>query len=262
MLINWFTVIAQVVNFLILVWLLKRYLYKPILNAIDEREKKISLQISNAATKETEAESKLKMLQKEKEDFENAKFNLFSKAKEEAEEQKKKLLDDARTESRSLKEKLEGVLRDEYTYLSKEIKQRTAKEIFEISRKTLKDLANKDLEEEIVNSFVRKLQELTLEERQDFLTILSKNWKDPMVIRSGFALSQKQRDSINKILQGIFNSPLTISFEVNQDLISGIELTFQGQKLSWSIASYLSSLEREVNEVIHSGHAINPGDSK
>ena len=38
--INWFTVIAQLVNFLILVWLMKRFLYKPILNAIDEREKK------------------------------------------------------------------------------------------------------------------------------------------------------------------------------------------------------------------------------
>ena len=40
--INWFTVIAQVINFLILVWLLKRFLYKPVLNAIAEREKKNS----------------------------------------------------------------------------------------------------------------------------------------------------------------------------------------------------------------------------
>ena len=36
MLIDWFTVFAQAVNFLILVWLLKRFLYKPILHAIDD----------------------------------------------------------------------------------------------------------------------------------------------------------------------------------------------------------------------------------
>ena len=36
--INRFTVFAQAINFLILVWLLKRFLYKPILHAIDERE--------------------------------------------------------------------------------------------------------------------------------------------------------------------------------------------------------------------------------
>ena len=35
MLIDWFTVAAQVVNFLVLMWLLKRFLYKPIVYAID-----------------------------------------------------------------------------------------------------------------------------------------------------------------------------------------------------------------------------------
>ena len=42
MLIDWFTVGAQALNFLILVWLLKRFLYKPILDAIDAREKRIA----------------------------------------------------------------------------------------------------------------------------------------------------------------------------------------------------------------------------
>ena len=42
MLIDWFTVSAQAVNFLILVWLMKRYLYQPILVAIDAREKRIA----------------------------------------------------------------------------------------------------------------------------------------------------------------------------------------------------------------------------
>jgi F-type H+-transporting ATPase subunit b len=42
MLIDWFTVAAQIVNFLILVWLLKHFLYKPILDAIDAREKRIA----------------------------------------------------------------------------------------------------------------------------------------------------------------------------------------------------------------------------
>ena len=44
MLIDWSTVIAQAINFLILVWLLKRFLYKPILQAIDERDKRIATQ--------------------------------------------------------------------------------------------------------------------------------------------------------------------------------------------------------------------------
>ena len=53
--INWFTVAAQVLNFLVLVWLLKRFLYKPILKAIDDREKMIAAQIKDADDKEAVA---------------------------------------------------------------------------------------------------------------------------------------------------------------------------------------------------------------
>ena len=65
--INWFTVIAQILNFLILVWLLKRFLYKPILNAIDEREKKIASQLKDADNRES-------MAKKEQDEFMKKKF--------------------------------------------------------------------------------------------------------------------------------------------------------------------------------------------
>ena len=56
--IDWFTVIAQVINFLILVWLLKRFLYKPVLNAIAEREKKIAAQLSDAEAKRSRGQKR------------------------------------------------------------------------------------------------------------------------------------------------------------------------------------------------------------
>ncbi len=55
MLIDWFTVVAQALNFLILVWLLKRFLYKPILDALDAREKRIAGKLADADAKQLEA---------------------------------------------------------------------------------------------------------------------------------------------------------------------------------------------------------------
>ena len=55
MLIDWFTVVAQILNFLVLVWLLKRFLYKPVLDAIDAREKGIATKLADAEAKEAEA---------------------------------------------------------------------------------------------------------------------------------------------------------------------------------------------------------------
>ena len=55
MLIDWFTVGAQALNFVVLVWLLKRLLYKPILAAIDSREKRIAAELADADEKRTQA---------------------------------------------------------------------------------------------------------------------------------------------------------------------------------------------------------------
>ena len=62
MLIDWFTVLAQLVNFLILVWLLKRFLYRPILDAIDAREKRIAAELADADAKKDDAEKKRTLL--------------------------------------------------------------------------------------------------------------------------------------------------------------------------------------------------------
>jgi F-type H+-transporting ATPase subunit c len=51
MLIDWFTVGAQLLNFLILAWLLKRFLYRPILDALDAREQRIAAELADADAK-------------------------------------------------------------------------------------------------------------------------------------------------------------------------------------------------------------------
>ena len=55
MLIDWFTVGAQALNFIVLVWLMKRFLYKPILDAIDAREARIAAALADAAASKAEA---------------------------------------------------------------------------------------------------------------------------------------------------------------------------------------------------------------
>ena len=53
MLMDWFTIGAQALNFLILVWLMRRFLYKPILHAIDAREQRIAKEIADADAKKS-----------------------------------------------------------------------------------------------------------------------------------------------------------------------------------------------------------------
>ena len=63
MLIDWFTVGAQVVNFLVLMWLLKHFLYKPVLDAIDAREQRIAKQLEQAQAVQDGAEHEREKLE-------------------------------------------------------------------------------------------------------------------------------------------------------------------------------------------------------
>ena len=82
MLINWFTVLAQIVNFLILVYLLKRFLYGPILRAMQEREKKIARRLQNAEDRELEADQRAASLEDEKQKLLDEKEEILRDAKE------------------------------------------------------------------------------------------------------------------------------------------------------------------------------------
>ena len=83
MLIDWFTVCAQAINFLILVWLLKRYLYKPVLAAIDARERKVAARIVDAETQEKKTQAASDDIRKRNEAFDQEREGLMRKATDE-----------------------------------------------------------------------------------------------------------------------------------------------------------------------------------
>jgi len=84
MLIDWFTVGAQTLNFLILVWLLKHFLYKPILDAIDAREKRIVAELADADARKAEALSEREAFLKKNEQFDHNHAAMMSKVTDEA----------------------------------------------------------------------------------------------------------------------------------------------------------------------------------
>src|SRR5271163_2056642 len=111
--INWFTVAAQAINFLILVWLLRRFLYKPILQAIDERAKWIATQLAEAEAKKAEAQKERDDFQHKNEAFDQERAALLKKATDEAKAERQRMLDEARKEADELRAKRQEALRSE-----------------------------------------------------------------------------------------------------------------------------------------------------
>ncbi len=249
MLIDWFTVGAQTLNFLILVWLLKRFLYKPILDAIDAREDSITKKLAGAEAKEAEAQKERDEFTHKNEAFDKQRAALLTQATTEANAERRRLLDEARQAAVALLAKRQDALRSEQQSLNDEIGRRTRQEVFAIARKTLTDLANATLEDQMSAVFARRLRQLDETEK----TVLIKCVKTSpaqAVVRSAFDLPPQQKTAIQQALNDLCSIEIAVNFETAPDLISGIELSANGHKVAWSIADYLGSLEKSIDELL------------
>ena len=249
MLIDWFTVGAQALNFLILVWLMKRFLYKPILNAIDTREKRIAKELADADAKKADAQKERDEFQQKNEKFDQQRAALLSQAADEAKAERERLLDEARKAAAALSAKRQESLANDARNLNQAITRRTQDEVFAIARKALTDLATTSLEERMSEVFTRRLRELNGESKHRLGESL-KAASDPALVRSAFELPTEQRAAIQKTLNETFSAEVRVRFETAPDLVSGIELSTNGQKVAWSIADYLASLEKGVAELV------------
>jgi len=248
MLIDWFTVGAQVLNFVILVWLLKRFLYKPILDAIDAREQKIAKELADAAAKEAEAQKERGEFQHKNEEFDRQRTELWNKVTAEAKTERQRLLDAARQDADALSAKRREALRSDAHNLNQAISRKTQQEVFSIARRTLSDLAGADLDQRVSEIFMQRLRALSDDTKRDFGKALQSS-KSPAVVRSAFDLPAKQQSAIQTAINETFAADVHLAFETAPDLVSGIELATEGHKMSWSIADYLGSLEKSVGEL-------------
>ena len=249
MLIDWFTVGAQSLNFVILVWLLKRFLYKPILSAIDAREKLIAGKLADADAKEKAARESGDAFKLKNDDFDKQRGALLTKATDDAAEERRKRLEEASRAADTLTAKREETLRSDADSLNQALRRRTQQEVFAIARQTLTDLAGVDLEDRMGEVFTRRLRALEGQAKESFASAL-KTASGPAVVRSTFDLPEAQRAAIQRTLHETFSTTIEVRFETASTLVGGVELTVNGQKLAWTIADYLAALERGVGELL------------
>ena len=249
MLIDWFTVTAQVINFMVLVYLLKRFLYGPIIKAMDEREKRIALRLEKAQKKKEEAERELERYAKKNRDLDNRSEALLSEIKEEADARRKELINEARKEVEAIRNNwYEAIQREKEAFLQ-DLRRHAGKQTCAVARRVLRDLANLDLEHHIIRVFIERLRNLADEELGALKESILKSG-GRINLRSAFEIPQEMTRQIAEALQNQGADPVDLQVEVSSDVVCGIELKVHGRKIVWSLEAYLDTLEEALVEAL------------
>lgn len=243
--IDWFTFGAQVINFLILVALLHRFLYRPIVAAMEKREKNIVTQIEEAERERDQARQEAETYRQKRQEIEERKEVLLAQAKESVAERRQEMIREMRAEVETAREGWQATVQREKDIFLRELRERVGEHIFQVVRRALTDLADVELERYVVDVFASRLRSVVPE-------VIPASLADSreVVIHSAFELPDEARERLVDILQQQVGDHVDLHFEVNSDLISGLLLKTSDYQLGWNLRDYLSLLEERVIEAL------------
>ena len=247
MLIDSFTIIAQIINFLILIYLLKRFLFNRIIQIMDEREKQITDQMQDAETAKEAAQKELDEQQRIREELQEKWNEMLAQAKKDAQKKREELVKDARSKIDEEQKNWREAISKQRTAFLRDLRHLSCEQVCQMSRKVLADLAGEKLENQLIENFLIQLGKLSKEEKDDFIRFINKDERK-IWVDSSFQLTREKESEIRKILEKIIGDKVEINFKVSPKLICGIETRTEGKKISWNIENYLDGLEEQLKK--------------
>ncbi len=247
--IDWITVAAQVVNFLVLVWLLQRFLYGPVTRAMKRREERIESRLQKAEMKRKEAQEEAETLRRKQRDLDQRREEMLESAHAEAKRTRKRLEREAREAVEQERESWRRDLDAEKEAFLRELRSRSARHVAEVARAALKDLADAELEAQAAARFLVKLNSLG-DGEIDRLKGAADDTEDPLRIESAFPLSSSVKEQITKTLHKRFAETRDVDYLRDEELVFGIRLRVGARVIEWSINSYLDRLEEAAGQIL------------
>ena len=244
--IDWFTFAAQVVNFLLLVYLLKRFLYAPISAAMQRREEHISERVNAAQQSQQDAERVIADYQRRTEELEHQRHRMFEEVKSDVEVSRQQMLEEARADVQSRRDDWLASLHRERETLSQLVKQRCSDQVTAATRQAIRQLADAELEEQMLQSFVRKLEK---QELFDHIQKLSVPQGGQVTVHSAFEIPAHWHERLEDALQRHLHVQF-IEFQLDPSVVCGLEVHFGSHKIGWSVEEYLTNLEEQFKLLV------------
>ncbi|MEQ9472650.1 hypothetical protein [Roseitalea porphyridii] len=245
--IDWLTVTAQIVNFLILVWLLQRFLYRPITSAMARREARIEARLADAKSARQDAEDEAQAWRDKQRELDNRKSAIIEEVRREAESMRARLEEEIRAEMEERRGAWAEHLQEEREELAQALRKRMARHVHETTRRILANFADADLAGQVAREFGLRLEALGDNDRQRLAEAAAKT-SDPALVESGVTLTAPVPARITRAIHEQIADGMEVDYRTAEDVLMGVRLTVGDQTLEWSASEYLDRVETLVAE--------------
>lgn len=244
--IDWITVAAQIANFLVLVLLLKRFLYRPILDGIDARETEITNRMQEAVKAKEQAEATGAEYHSKERALDVAQAEMSETIRKSAEEKRDALLAEAHQRMEQEQASWQSHLDEEAHKFTTKMHRVGASALLSLTRKALTDLADETLEERMAHHLVQQIRPMAPELRS------ATGKADVSLVTSHEPLPKSTQKKFTAELKGVFPD-VSVKFDTDADQAPGLVLRMGGAQLAWTVDSYIDGLEALIGRQLVSG---------
>lgn len=244
--INWFEIVAQMINFFILLFLLQKFFYKPVVNAMEERQKRISKAQEEAEEKSKKADGLIQKYDHKMVEIKEEKREILEKAQKEAQEKKEKLLQEYKEEAEEKRKNFFKEIQEEKELFMKDLRIKLGQNAVKIASAILDSISSKELEEEIFQSFLEKICHIEEEVQIENFSLQGED----IILTSYKVLSKDRKERLKQTLKKSLGDFKELSFEVEENLIIGYELKLETFTIHTNIRKYLEEVEKNILETL------------
>lgn len=246
---NWSTVFFQIINFLVIVWILKKYLFTPVLSSMEKREKAIQSRLKEAEESRILAEKEKKKLGIKIAEVEKSKSDVISEVLKKSEREQEVLIKALNKELQDKKVAFDKRLVDEREALRSSIKDIAGDVIVNTVSSALTDLANEKIQAVILDNFIEKLGRGELEKStllKDFY-----NKSKHIEVNTSFSIGKTDEVKIKKSLSLLIGKDVSsVDFKIDKSILCGIEVVCDSLLISFGMDTYIKELRTNLDNAI------------
>jgi len=249
------TLILEIVNFLVLVWLLKRFLYQPVLNIVRKRQQDIQAHLDEAEKAKTEAEQVRKDYEARVATIETEHREALKRLEEELQARRSKALQEIRSAAELEEKKLRSARQAQDDQWRRETEQQSLLLATRFVSRILRVVADDYLHQRLTDFAIKSLAQLGDDEIASLRASLDN--ESVLTVHCAFPLADNQRSELESWVNKRLGLRATVTCTSDDRLIAGIRVAIG----SWSLGFNLADELKGFADCIHGSYGGTGADS-
>lgn len=244
------TILAQIINFLVIAAALYFLLFKPTVKRIEKRAQEKEEMLSNAKQKEKEAEEKLAQVEARLADIDNEIEARLEEAYQKAQSESEALLLETQKEAEKIIRDAEKEAEKRQSLEMEELEQELVDTILNISSQVLSKSTPDKIHEKLIQDLNQEIWDMGKSDMPQVRTIRdSLSERTPTVnVVSAKELTPEQQRSLVRTFSALADRNVNMEIEIDPELIAGIRLRMGDLVVENNLAVELEELRAEVLE--------------